>query len=202
MAQERQGWDYITETFLEHYKQDNPLHFGTLISWQLGGNDPLEGISVYDDNDNYHFVTYGFSELYDKVSEDSQYSGYGFEMTLRLKKSECVDEEELKNMAGVLQTLGRFVFENGEVFQPNEYIYTGQENGMDVNGTSKITGFATVLDDVGKSIETPNGKVDFIQLVGLTNKELKALVKEKYTVKEILDKLGNTLTDYERDSVI
>ncbi|MFQ7004111.1 MAG: hypothetical protein ACLRRT_10815 [Ruthenibacterium lactatiformans] len=35
----------------------------------LGGNDPLDGISIYDGGSYWHFVTYGFSEPYDKEEE-------------------------------------------------------------------------------------------------------------------------------------
>lgn len=43
------SWDSLTNAFEQIYPtQRNPLHYGTLINWQLGGNDPLEGISVYD----------------------------------------------------------------------------------------------------------------------------------------------------------
>ena len=41
------GWDAITETCEKVYPtQKNPMHYGTLISWQFGGNDPLKGISM------------------------------------------------------------------------------------------------------------------------------------------------------------
>ena len=39
-----------------------------IVYWELGGNEPLNGISVYDAGDYYHFVTYGLSELYEKES--------------------------------------------------------------------------------------------------------------------------------------
>ena len=69
------GWDAISKAFDNLYPdQKEPCHFGTLISWQLGGNDPLDGISVYDGGDFYHFVTYGLSELYEKESENQEYS--------------------------------------------------------------------------------------------------------------------------------
>lgn len=85
---EKEGWDYITDTFEKIYPtQTEPLHFGTLISYQLGGEDPLEGISVYDGGNFWHFVTYGFSELFEKESENKEYSGYGFELTVKLKKA-------------------------------------------------------------------------------------------------------------------
>ncbi|CAH0435449.1 MULTISPECIES: suppressor of fused domain protein [Clostridium] len=50
------------------------------------GIRPLDGISIYDAGEYYHFVTYGLSELYEKECEDKEYSGYGFEFTLKLKK--------------------------------------------------------------------------------------------------------------------
>ena len=56
------GWDAITAECERVYPgQTDPMHFGTLISWRLGGDSPLDGISVYDDGDNWHFVTYGLS---------------------------------------------------------------------------------------------------------------------------------------------
>ena len=61
------GWDAITEVCDRLYPdQKDPKHYGTLVSWQLGGNDPLQGISVYDAGSYWHFVTYGLSELYEK----------------------------------------------------------------------------------------------------------------------------------------
>lgn len=100
-------------------------------------------------------------------------------------------------MAGILQALARYVFENQSPFGLYEYIYTGQKNGMDLQGKSKITGFVTMPDPVGQ-IHTPNGKISFIQLVGLTDKELKSIQSKEYTVEQILQQLGTSLTDYSR----
>lgn len=199
----KQGWDYITETFEKIYAgQENPIHYGTMISWRFGGEDPLDGISIYDGGDFYHFVTYGFSELYEKESDDKEFSGFGFELTMKLKKSDIVDEGELKCIAGIMQELGRMSFNNGNVFQPYEYIYTGQKEGMDAKSVSKITGFITVPDEEAGKLETPNGKLEFVQLVGMTDKELKLILDKKSSVKEIANKLGHTFTDYSRSDII
>lgn len=197
------GWDAITETFEKLYPgQDDPLHFGTLIPWQLGGNDPLQGISVYDGGEFWHFVSYGLSELYEKESEDPEWSGYGFEFTLKLKKAGLADEDaEIKTVCGIFQALTRLTFQNGEIFQPNEYIYTGQTAGMDNRQQSALTGFITALDEAGE-IVTPNGKVQFVKLIGATDAELKALYEKKVTVKEISEKIGSDLTGYTRASVL
>lgn len=198
-----QGWNCIEEAFQEVYpEQTNPFHFGTLVPYMLGGNDPLDGISIYDGGDFFHFVTFGFSELYEKESENKEYSGFGFELTVKLKKTLNVDESELRCMAGILQDLARYVFKSGNVFLPYEYIYTKQQEGMDSKRNSKLTGFATVPENLIPTIDTPNGKVDFVQLIGLTDKELKAIYNKEHSVSEIIDKLKHTLTDYTRIDII
>ena len=64
------GWDAIENAAKRIYpNQDNPKHYATLIKWKFGGPDPLDGISVYDAEDYWHFVTYGLSELYEKESD-------------------------------------------------------------------------------------------------------------------------------------
>lgn len=198
------GWDAIEEAIKKRYN-GNPKqleHFGTLVSWELGGNDPLDGISILDGGDYYHFVTFGFSELHEKETDDPEYSGYGFELTVKLKKS-CVSEEdeEFGCMAGILQAIARITFNRGDIFCPDEYIYTGQTAGMDRRQRSKITGFITKEDEMGE-IMTPNGKVQFVQLIGATDAELKMLVDKKMTVPELAAKIGTDLTDYDRESVI
>lgn len=84
---EAPGWNAIDKLCDKVYpNQKNPKHYGTMIKWIFGGNDPLDGISVYDGGDYWHFITYGLSELYEKESEDKEWSGYGMEFTLKLKK--------------------------------------------------------------------------------------------------------------------
>lgn len=204
------GWDAIDAVFDRLYPDaqnpfqpgsDGPLHFGTLISWDLGGKDPLDGISVYDAGDFWHFVTYGLSELYEKESEDPDVSGWGFEFTLKLKKSGDMDADyqEIQCIAGILQSLARLTFDEGEIFQPGEYIYTGQTQGIDAAASSALTGFITALDEAGE-IDTPNGHLQFVELIGVTDAELKAIIDKKLRVRELYKRVGD-LTDYARPSM-
>ena len=200
--EEKMGWDYITEEVEKTYpEQKNPMHYGTMISWKLGGNDPLDGISIYDGGDYYHFVTYGLSELYEKETDNKEYSGYGMEFTLKLKKGNN-DDLEIKNIINVLQTIARVTFTKGELFLANEYLYTGQTNGMDASKKSNITGFITIPDNNFKTINTPNGKVEFVEFIGCTDSELKAIVNKEITVEELYNKIGSDITDYNREAVI
>lgn len=198
------GWDAITTEFERIYpEQKNPKHYGTCLSYQLGGNDPLQGISVYDAGDSWHFVSYGLTELYNKKSPNAEVSGYGMEFTLRLKKG-CYDDEEfeIKCTCGLLQQLARITFQKGEVFLPYEYMYSGQTEGIDGKQVSKLTGLITIPDTKAKEIETPNGKVIFVEFIGVTDAELKAILNKEIRVKDLYEKLGTDITDYNRNSVI
>lgn len=196
------GWNAITAAFEKLYPgQDNPNHYGTLIPWRLGGPDPLDGISIYDGGDYWHFVTYGLSELYEKESDNPEWSGYGMEFTMRLKKGCYEDEEgEIRCICGNLQKIAKITFENNELFLPWEYIYTGQKSGIDLRQTSALTGFITVLDPLVQSIETPNGRVEFVEFIGATDAELLKIQAKETTVKELNGKIGD-VTDYNRKSL-
>ena len=198
------GWDAITNLCNKIYpNQENPKHYGTLISWKFGGNDPLRGISIYDGGDYWHFITYGLSELYEKESDVKDVSGYGMEFTFKLKKDNYENEEnEIKCICGILQSIARITFTKGEVFNSYEYLYTGQTEGIDCNRKSNITGFITVPDDKFHEINTQNGKVNFVEFIGVTDNELKAIQRKQITVKELYKKIGSDVTSYNRNSVI
>lgn len=204
MDEKALGWDAITNEFDSLYPgQTNPKHYGTLISWDLGGNDPLRGISIYDSGDSWHFVTYGLSELYEKVSNNKDISGFGMEFTFRLKKDNYENEEaEIKCICGILQSIARITFVNKEVFKPYEYIYSGQTTGIDSLQKSNITGFITIPDVKAKELDTPNGKVMFVEFIGVTDKELKAIMNKELNVKDLYEKLGTDITNYNRNDVI
>ena len=199
------GWDAIDEEFERVYPgQTSPKHFAPMIPMYLGGNDPLDGISIYDGGDFWHFVSYGLTELYEKESEDEEYSGYGFELTFKLKKG-CYDadneENELKSVAGLLQQVAKITFSDGDIFRNNEYIYTGQTAGIDYNQKSALTGFICINDPTVNTLHTEFGIVEFIELIGMTDAELKTLGSHE-SVAEIYKRLGSDVTDYNRDSIV
>ncbi|MCM1325306.1 MAG: suppressor of fused domain protein [Bacteroidales bacterium] len=198
------GWDAITDACKKIYPtQDNPKHYGTLIKWILGGPDPLDGISIYDGGDYWHFVTFGLSELYEKETKDKKISGYGMEFTFKLKKDNYEDEErEIQGICGILQSIARLTFNNGEIFRPYEYVYSGQTEGIDTKMKSNITGFITIPDKELESIKTPYGKVDFVEFIGATDAELKAVMNKELRVKELYEKIGSDVTNYNRQSAV
>ncbi len=201
---EAPGWDAIdAECDRVYPNQPNPMHIGTVIKWMFGGNDPLDGISIYDGGDYWHFVTYGLSELYLKESDNEEYSGYGMEFTFKLKKDNYENEEmEIKGICGILQAIARITFNKGEIFEANQYLYTGQQTGIDTKQQSNITGFITASDDKFQTLNTPFGKVEFVEFIGVTRDEIEAVKDKRISVTELREKLPSDVTDYHRASVI
>lgn len=125
------------------------------------------------------------------------------EFTFKLKKDSCENEEdEIQCVCGILQSIARITFSNGEAFRTFESLYTGQAQGIDFNRKSNITGFITVPDDKFCEIETQNGKVSFVEFVGATDSELKAVQSKEIRVRELYAKIGSDITSYSRASVI
>lgn len=171
---EAPGWEAIDAALAPRYADQKPLHWGTIISRRFGGKDPLDGISAYRRQDpvpHWHFVTYGFSELYAKESEDATSSGWGFELTFRLRR-DAADDQPPAWAANLLQNLARYVFSSGRVFSAGDY--------LDLNGPIALgedTAIRAILfapDPELATIETPHGKLQFLQVVGITLDELLA----------------------------
>ena len=107
-AGESPGWAAIDAALWPIYGDLEPYHVGTVIPYALGGPDPIHGISVYKNagpSPHWHFVTYGFSELWAKESTDADVSGYGFELTFR-PTCLAADEKPPNWALNFLQNLG------------------------------------------------------------------------------------------------
>jgi hypothetical protein len=119
---EARGWNAIDAALRPLYGDQKPAHWAAVVPAMLGGQDPLQGISAYRSTfggaPHWHFVTYGFSELYEKESDDPETSGYGLELTCRVVDTE-EGAEPPKWVWSLLQNLARYVFRTGNVFEPN-----------------------------------------------------------------------------------
>ena len=88
------------------------------------------------------------------------------------------------------------------MFNVYENLYTGQTTGIDSKQKSNITGFIIIPDDKFREINTSNGKVCFVEFVGVTDNKLKAIRNKEIKVKELYEKIGTDVTNYNRQSVI
>lgn len=81
-------------------------------------------------------------------------------------------------------------------------MYTGQTVGIDSRQTSNITGLITIPDTKFQTLNTENGRVDFVEFIGATNDELLALKNKELDVKALYSKIGSDVTDYNRKSIL
>ena len=182
------GWQAIDDALQDLYAAREPKHFGALISYELGGDDPLRGISAYWRDQpvpHWHFITYGFTELFekDKDNPDPGISGFGFELTFRLAcEAADADKEPPLWVLNFLQNLARYVFDSGNVFREGHYL---NANGpIAVDEPTQICAIAFIRDPELPPRQTPNGSVEFLQIVGLTGDEEFAL-KQWATLKAL-----------------
>lgn len=171
------GWDAITAACERVYPdQTTPLHYGTLIKYRLGGPDPLDGVSIYraaDPQPHWHYVSYGFSDLYDEQEGPDEHgeSGWGFELTFRLADPNALTAEQAPVWpVNLMQNLARYVFGSGSVFASGHHIDANGPIAADQTTPLVALGF-TEDPDLG-TIETPSGKVVFLQMLGLTAEDL------------------------------
>jgi suppressor of fused len=181
------GWDAIDGALAGLYPDQKPKHFGTVLTRRLGGTDPLDGFSVWQRVDpvpHWHFVTYGLTELYRKEFNDPHVSGYGFELTFRVA-CDPDDDEPPAFAFTFLQNLARYVFESGNAFDDGHWM---PANGPIALGTeTAICSMAFVFDPELPAIDTPNGRMAFLQVVGLTDDEEWAL--KRWNSRALLDAL-------------
>ncbi|WP_369039782.1 suppressor of fused domain protein [Stenotrophomonas maltophilia] len=189
-ATDTPGWDAINDALAPLYAGQTPQHFGTAIPYTLGGADPLDGISVYRVDapvPHWHYITYGFSELYAKESSDASTSGYGFELTFRLAITpgdSAADAPPAWPM-NLLQNLARYVFGSGNVFEDGHHI---DANGpIALEQDTLLRHLAFLQDPQLPPRQTANGALQFLQVIGLCDAEMAAI--RRWSTRGVLDLL-------------
>jgi len=172
------GWDAIDARLATIYGDREPdSHFGTVIKFMLGGPDPIDGVSIYKRDTpapHLHYVSYGMSSLYyDEDSVGGEFSKWGFEFSFRLAVEQDAmpknDDEMPVWPINLMQNLARYVYQNEKWFEDGHFLKT---NGpIEANGETAMRGLLFSLDPELGSANTPHGKVDFLQLVGITEAE-------------------------------
>jgi len=184
------GWLEIDKEFERLYPNQEPKHYAPAISYMLGGESPLDGISIYESKnqeDHFHFITYGFSELYyneEKVNGD--FSKWGFELTFRLKPFEA-DNGNPSWAVALLQNIAKYVFDSGNWFE--EFHYMPANGPIRLDTETAIVALLFVNDPEIEKKQTPHGEVSFLQIVGITETEYEQLKEKPETVEELVNKL-------------
>ena len=188
------GWRAIDAAMAKLYGPGEPLgHFAPSVPPMLGGRGP-DGISVYQADGHLHYVTYGFTTLhYDEEAAGGEFSGAGFELTFRLKGSAETPDAVPQWPIVVMQNLFAYVRESGRWFEPGHGSpSTGGPLDTPTNPetTSQITGIVFAEDPELGTIDTPHGKVQFLQMAGLTRAECEAVVAGETSFDALVEKLS------------
>lgn len=198
------GWDAISQRLEALYPGQEPQHFGTLIPYSLGGDDPLDGISVFKNlqpQPHWHFVTFGFSELYAKENDNADTSGFGFELTFRLA---CAADEAQPPVWAMnfLQNLARYVFSSGNVFREGDWMPANGPIARDQ--PTQICSMAFISDPHLPELNTANGSLKFLQVVGLTTDEERAAKQWRthLLLEVLLPYMPLWITDLQRQSLM
>lgn len=184
---EAPGMTAIANALYTLYKGRRPKHFENPHPSSLGGDDPLDGISVYQRAEpvpHWHYVTYGFSELFAKETGNRAVSGFGFELTFRVAAAPGASEPPIWPLH-LLQSLGRYVFKTRNGFHEGHRIST---NGpISLGSPTQLCSVGFAFDPELPAIDTPFGRVAFLQVVGLTQEEEN--VAQRWETRKLLDAL-------------
>jgi hypothetical protein len=201
---ETPGWDAIDAALRSIYGQQEPLHFGTLVRFALGGPDPLDGISAYVNLQplpHWHLISYGLSELYTKSSEDAEMSGFGYEFSMRVARDANEERPPVWAM-NLMQNLARLPAVHGSYF--DEWHTIDCNGPICLGADTKLTAVAFTLDPQLGKIQTPHGRLKFLQIVGLTGDELSA--KNAWNSQKLLELMAESnpllITDLKRPSML
>lgn len=197
------GWQAIDDAFEKLYPGQNPDHFGTVMTSRaiFGGDEYLDGFSIYNSPKGYkHLVTYGMTVLYgDEDAFGGEWNGWGYEMTIKLKEK---DSESCMWAIDMMSNLARYTYKTERFFEANQYV-KGSGTSLHIGTDSLITALLLVNDTEAEPQTSVYGKTEFIQLVGITEAELGAIMEDKNNIPELIERMkadGNVdlVTDMKR----
>ncbi|MEI5906595.1 suppressor of fused domain protein [Bacillus spongiae] len=183
------GWDAIDEVFQKLYADQEPAHYATEIHKRslFGGEEFLDGFSIYQSSNGYkHLLTYGMTELYtNEESFGGEWSRWGYEMTIKLKADSI---EDCLWAADMLSNLARYTYTKEKFFEPMQYV-AGNGTSLHIGKESAITALLIVQDTEAEGTDTVHGRVDFLQLVGITQRELQVVKDDSRKVNLLIEKM-------------
>ncbi|GAB1609129.1 suppressor of fused homolog [Argonauta hians] len=168
-------------------EQPTPMQAAALQKFWLGGPDPLDYISIYNNDGNqqhnipphWHYITYGFSDLYGdnrvhQFTGPGKLSGFGFELTLRLKKRGSDESEPPMWPAALLNKLALYVFQTGNILDVGDHIPWHKSLDDDSHSKSTIRHMLITEDPELTLLDTNYGTLEFRQVLGVTDDEMKS----------------------------
>jgi len=165
--------------------QRNPMQVTAVVKYWLGGPDPLDYINMFsntgsnDSEPHWHYISCGLSDLHGDARvhppapTPDHPSGYGFELSFRMRKEQGQTQPPTWP-AQLLNSIAKYVFESENKLVPGDHVNWGKP----LDGSNSLCRHLLVSADPQLDIlATPLGRVQFLQLVGITDEELSAVQK-------------------------
>ncbi len=173
------SWECIVKQFNKLYSTSN--HYPCMLHASIGGNDYLQGTTIYKNDQQEHLVTFGMTNLYPDESDiGDKFSGFGYEMTAKWKNNNCDSDKIIYNF--IAHHFARYTYtQNAKLFDGHTVICDVQAklDQLGIKEKSNIKAFVVVNDTEVKTINTLCGEIQFLQLIGITEEELN-LVREDF----------------------
>ncbi|CAD5123616.1 DgyrCDS11943 [Dimorphilus gyrociliatus] len=156
----------------------------------VGGSDPIDGILIFlcreetvkKISKHWHYVGLGLSDIHS--TEKSQTEKTSLELTFRLKYAE--ESQPPVWPLNILYSLSEYMLESGNLIRVGDHI--PWKRSIDpINPNSRIRNFIVAEDPILKTLNLPSGPMQFRQLVGITDDELRAA--QNYKGKSLLTML-------------
>jgi len=170
------GWAALDRVGLTMYPGQTPHQFTSPTGYDLSSPNPLPAICVWEAPDQWHFVTYGLTELFEKSSADPEISGFGFEVTFRVPR-EAGEEKPPSWPIRLLQGIGHYALSGQGGLDTGHMIDLGGPIAPPLEGQAptELSAIVTVPDPTFGKVDTQFGSILFLQLFGITAKELESM---------------------------
>ncbi len=200
-------WDAIAASLEAIYGDLQPQqHFAPPAPTAGSREGTLHGLSIYTAESpapHWHYVTYGFSELISQETEESENQKVGFEVTFRLlAQPDDPPSRPPRWPVTMIQNLAHYVFQSGNLVTPGHYL--DAQGPIAPKSKTQLKALLFTHDEQLPPIQLSFGRIQFVQAVGITADELRAI--ESWNADGMLGILRRSypslVTDLARESVL
>ena len=184
-------WLYVTYGFTDLYPDDEDSEDDEDID--TCDNTTDNGNENCNENDTMDTEN-------DSDDSDNPVSGFGFELTFRLKRGN-EDTPPIWPM-NLLQNLARYVFSTGNTFDSGHYLNANGPIALETDTQLTCLGFLT--DPELGTINTVNGSMIFLEAIGITEDELNSMMcwNGENFLNELLKYVPYGISDLSRSSLM
>lgn len=183
-------WLYVTYGFTDLYPDDDE---------DAEDDEDIDACDITNNNENHDENDTTEAEN-DSDDGDEPISGFGFELTFRLKRgSEDTPPGWPMNL---LQNLARYVFSTGNTFDSGHYLNANGPIALETDTQLTCLGFLT--DPELGTINTVNGSMIFLEAIGITEDEHNSMMcwSGENFLNELLKYVPYGISDLSRTSLM